>query len=106
MTVNRADSDAAHQLQIDRALAFGYLQTDDYQKLVALAASLRLQYPRAIEPAVLEMLTRSQLQEVDALEKLIAEYAHTTEARQVGQLALAGAAIAAGRADSGPRSKS
>lgn len=99
LEANRADLDAGKGLQVDRALAFGYRKAGDYQRLALLAASVRKQYPRSFEPAALELAARARLQDIDAIEKLVEEYADMKEISRRGQLMLASAATEKGDGD-------
>ncbi len=95
---NRAELEAARQLQVDRALVEGYAKAGDYQKLAGLAATLCQKHPRTFEPAIMEMLARARLQDLNAVEDLIKKHASSVEIRVFGQLTLAEAAMAAGNA--------
>jgi tetratricopeptide (TPR) repeat protein len=96
LSANRADLDAHKQLQVDRAVAAGYAETGDYQKLLALAAAIRQRHPKAFEPIAMELRARSRLQDLDAIEKIVGENADVEEVRTLGQVALAEAATAVG----------
>ena len=98
LDANRADLDANKQLQVDRALAVGYATTGDYQKLASLAATMRKRHPKAFEPAAMELVALAGLQDIDAIEKLVDEYADVEQVRIRGQVALAEAATAKGDA--------
>ena len=99
LEANRADLDTSRQLQVDRALAVGYARPATTRNLPRWLQPVRKQHPRAFEPAAMELVARARLQDIDAIEKLVEEYADVKQIRRRGQLALASAATAKGDAD-------
>ncbi len=60
---------------------------------------MRKQYPKAFEPAAMELIALAGLQDIDAIEKIVDEYADVEQVRLWGQVTLAEAATAKGDTD-------